>query len=74
MFSTEARRQQARAWLAYWFAWSVHRGGYRVISGPGEEPMLERGASRISPFKSMADLGSGACSKEQWERLCAEIG
>lgn len=74
LFSAEARRQQARSWLAYWFAWSVHRAGYRVISGPGEEPMLERGASRIAPFKAMADLGSGACSKDGWERLCAEIG
>ena len=74
MFSAEARRQQARAWLAYWFAWSVHRSGYRVVSGPGAEPMLERGGSRIAPFQAMADLGSGACSREQWERLCAEIG
>lgn len=74
IFSPEARRQQARTWLGYWFAWSVHRAGYRVISGPGVEPLLERGESRIAPFKAMADLGSGACSTEQWERLCAEIG
>ena len=74
VFSPEARRQQARAWLAVWFAWSVHQAGYRVVSGPGAEPLLERGASRIAPFKRMADVESGACSREEWEKLCAEIG
>ncbi|MEO8359142.1 MAG: M48 family metallopeptidase [Vicinamibacteria bacterium] len=74
IFSAEARRQQSRLLIAYWFAWSLHEAGYRVISGPGDEPTLQRGESRIMPFRWLRDLESGKRTRAEWDVLCAEIG
>lgn len=74
VFSAEARRQQARIWMGYWFAWSLHRAGYRVVSSPGAEPRLQRGESTIEPFIWIRDLVASTRTTEEWDRLCVEVG
>jgi Zn-dependent protease with chaperone function len=74
VFSPEARQRQLRAWLGRWLGLSLLAAGYRVTSGPGAEPTLERDGSVVQPFIWIEDLAAGRRTADEWCALVGAIG
>src|SRR5262249_33474782 len=69
VYSSEARRRQLRTWLGHWVGLSLVEAGFKVVSEPGAEPVVERGGTRIEPFRWVRDLDSGARTADDWRAL-----